>query len=33
MDKERALTAALSQIEKNYGKGSVMKRPAPRNEY
>ena len=25
MDKERALTAALSQIEKNYGKGSVMK--------
>jgi len=25
MDKERALAAALSQIEKNYGKGSVMK--------
>ncbi len=25
MDKERALLAALSQIEKNYGKGSVMK--------
>ena len=25
MDKERALVAALSQIEKNYGKGSVMK--------
>jgi recombination protein RecA len=25
MEKERALAAALSQIEKNYGKGSVMK--------
>ncbi|MFN9477538.1 MAG: recombinase RecA [Rickettsiales bacterium] len=25
MDKERALAAALSQIEQNYGKGSVMK--------
>ena len=25
MDKERALAAALSQIEKSYGKGSVMK--------
>ncbi|WP_375326779.1 recombinase RecA [Candidatus Tisiphia endosymbiont of Nemotelus uliginosus] len=25
MDKEKALQAALSQIEKNYGKGSVMK--------
>lgn len=25
MDKEKALLAALSQIEKNYGKGSVMK--------
>lgn len=25
MDKEKALAAALSQIEKNYGKGSVMK--------
>ena len=25
MDKERALAAALSQIEKNYGKGSIMK--------
>ena len=25
MDKERALVAALSQIEKSYGKGSVMK--------
>ncbi|PCJ25783.1 MAG: recombinase RecA [Rickettsiales bacterium] len=25
MDKERALQAALSQIEKNFGKGSVMK--------
>ncbi|MFP3017823.1 MAG: ATPase domain-containing protein, partial [Candidatus Tisiphia sp.] len=31
IDKERALLAALSQIEKSYGKGSVMKlgqRPA-----
>src|SRR4051812_35737091 len=25
MDKERALAAALGQIEKNYGKGSIMK--------
>ena len=25
MDKQRALEAALSQIEKSYGKGSVMK--------
>lgn len=25
MDKEKALQAALSQIEKNYGKGSIMK--------
>src|SRR6478735_7943038 len=25
MDKEKALAAAMSQIEKNYGKGSIMK--------
>ncbi|MDP3315729.1 MAG: DNA recombination/repair protein RecA, partial [Devosia sp.] len=25
MDKEKALAAALSQIERNFGKGSIMK--------
>ena len=30
-DKKKALEAALSQIEKNYGKGSVMKLGDPEN--
>ena len=30
-EKKKALEAALSQIEKNYGKGSVMKLGDPEN--